>query len=79
VVLADIGMPGEDGYALVKKIRKLAPEEGGRTPVIALTAYASAADRVRCFQAGFHLHLPKPVDLGELLSAVARLGELASA
>jgi CheY-like chemotaxis protein len=47
--------------------------------VIALTAYASAADRVRCFQAGFHLHLPKPVDLGELLSAVARLGELASA
>jgi signal transduction histidine kinase/CheY-like chemotaxis protein len=79
VVLADIGMPGEDGYSLMRKIRKLAPGEGGKTPVIALTAYASAADRVRCFQAGFHLHLPKPVDLGELLSAVARLGELASA
>jgi PAS domain S-box-containing protein len=78
VVLADIGMPEEDGYALMRKIRKLGPEEGGRTPVVALTAYASAADRVRCFQAGFHLHIPKPVELGELVSAVARLGELAN-
>jgi CheY-like chemotaxis protein len=78
VVLADIGMPGEDGYALMRKIRKLSPEEGGRTPVVALTAYASAADRMRCFQAGFHLHIPKPVELGELVSAVARLGELST-
>jgi PAS domain S-box-containing protein len=78
VVLADIGMPEEDGYALMRKIRKLSPEEGGRTPVVALTAYASAADRMRCFQAGFHLHIPKPVELGELVSAVARLGELST-
>jgi PAS domain S-box-containing protein len=78
VVLADIGMPEEDGYALMRKIRKLPPEDGGRTPVVALTAYASAADRMRCFQAGFHLHIPKPVELGELVSAVARLGELAN-
>jgi PAS domain S-box-containing protein len=78
VVLADIGMPEEDGYALMGKIRKLPAEEGGRTPVVALTAYASAADRVRCFQAGFHMHLPKPVELGELVSAVARLGELST-
>jgi CheY-like chemotaxis protein len=75
-VLADIGMPGEDGYSLIRRIRKLSPDEGGRTPVIALTAYASAADRMRCFQAGFHLHMPKPVELGELVSAVARLREL---
>src|SRR4030095_12625845 len=78
VVLADIGMPEEDGYPLMRQIRKIGAEEGGRTPVVALTAYASAADRVRCFQAGFHLHIPKPVELGELVSAVARLGELAN-
>ncbi len=78
VVLADIGMPEEDGYALMRKIRGLPPERGGRTPVVALTAYASAADRMRCFQAGFHLHIPKPVELGELVSAVARLGEFST-
>ena len=78
VVLADIGMPEEDGYALMRRIRNLPPERGGRTPVVALTAYASAADRMRCFQAGFHLHIPKPVELGELVSAVARLGEFST-
>ncbi|HVG28406.1 MAG TPA: hybrid sensor histidine kinase/response regulator [Pyrinomonadaceae bacterium] len=73
VLLADIGMPGEDGYALIGKVRGLPPERGGRTPAAALTAYAHAEDRVRALRAGFQLHLPKPVTSAELVAAIANL------
>jgi CheY-like chemotaxis protein len=73
VVVADIGMPGEDGYALLARLRALPPERGGRVPVIALTAFARAEDRVRALAAGFAMHVPKPVDPSDLAAAVARL------
>ncbi|MFN2481406.1 MAG: ATP-binding protein [Pyrinomonadaceae bacterium] len=73
VLLADIGMPGEDGYALIDKVRRLPPERGGRTPAAALTAYAHAEDRMRAMRAGFQVHLPKPVRAAELVTAIANL------
>jgi signal transduction histidine kinase/ActR/RegA family two-component response regulator len=76
VMLADIGMPGEDGYALIAKVRALAPERGGRTPAAALTAYARAEDRMRALRAGFQTHLTKPVKSSELLTVTANLAGL---
>jgi PAS domain S-box-containing protein len=73
IVISDIGMPGESGYDLIKKIRSLDPEQGGRVPAVALTAYASAADRRRALLAGFQTHLAKPVEPDELLAVVASL------
>ncbi|MBV9657900.1 MAG: response regulator [Verrucomicrobia bacterium] len=73
VLVSDIGMPGEDGYALIRWVRSLAPEEGGKVPALAVTAYARAEDRARATEAGFHLHLAKPVEPPELLRLVARL------
>ncbi|HEX8162374.1 MAG TPA: hybrid sensor histidine kinase/response regulator [Pyrinomonadaceae bacterium] len=73
VLLADIGMPGEDGYALIDKIRSLPPGRGGLTPAAALTAYAHAEDRLRALRAGFQIHLPKPVKPAELVNAIAGL------
>jgi PAS domain S-box-containing protein len=73
VLISDIGMPGEDGYTLLQRVRALAPEEGGRTPAVALTAYSRAEDRTRALQAGFDMHLPKPVEATELLLVLATL------
>lgn len=73
VLVSDIGMPGEDGYDLIRQLRKLPPEQGGNIPAVAVTAYASNEDRVRCERAGFQMHLPKPVVPTELLSAIASL------
>ncbi|CAN5214262.1 hypothetical protein BH18ACI2_BH18ACI2_18660 [soil metagenome] len=73
VLLSDIGMPGEDGYSLIRKVRALPAEQGGRTPAAALTAYASAEDRKRVLLAGFQLHIPKPVEPTELITVVASL------
>lgn len=73
VLVSDIGMPGEDGYGLIRRVRSLAPEHGGRTPAIALTAYARGEDRVRAVVAGFQHHLAKPVEPVELLVMVASL------
>ena len=73
VLLADIEMPGTDGYQLMQAVRKLAPAEGGLTPAIAVTAYAGIEDRVRALAAGFDLHLAKPIQIEALHSAVARL------
>jgi PAS domain S-box-containing protein len=73
VLISDIGMPGESGYDLIKKIRSLDPERGGRVPAVALTAYAGAADRRRALLAGFQTHLAKPVEPDELLAVVASL------
>ncbi len=73
IVLSDIGMPGEDGFSLVRRIKALPDGRGARIPVIALTAFARPEDRRRVLLAGFHLHLAKPVDTSELLAAVATL------
>jgi len=73
VLISDIGMPGESGYELIKKIRSLDPDLGGRVPAVALTAYAGAADRRRALLAGFQTHLAKPVEPDELLAVVASL------
>jgi signal transduction histidine kinase/CheY-like chemotaxis protein len=71
VLVSDIEMPGEDGYSLMRKVRALAPSDGGDTPAIALTAYGRVQDRLRALDAGFTVHLPKPVDPSELASVVA--------
>jgi PAS domain S-box-containing protein len=71
VLVADIGMPGEDGYALLQRVRALPAERGGATPAIALTAYASPQDRLDALRTGFQMHVPKPVTPAELAIAVA--------
>ena len=73
VIVADIGMPNEDGYSLMRRVRELPAQRGGAVPAIALTAYARAEDRRRALEAGFHLHVPKPVLPSDLVLAVARL------
>ena len=74
VLIADIGMPVEDGYGLIRKIRALPRERGGHTPALALTAYARTEDRVRALSEGYQVHLAKPVDRFELAAVVASLG-----
>ncbi|MDQ1612289.1 MAG: hypothetical protein QOG00_2220, partial [Pyrinomonadaceae bacterium] len=73
VLISDIEMPGEDGYTLIRKVRALPPERGGKIPAAALTAYARAEDRMRALLAGFQLHVPKPVEPAELAAVVASL------
>ncbi|HEV2880062.1 MAG TPA: PAS domain S-box protein [Pyrinomonadaceae bacterium] len=73
VLVTDIGMPGEDGYSLLARIRALPRERGGRIPAAALTAYARAEDRVRALRAGFQTHMTKPVEPAELITVVANL------
>jgi CheY-like chemotaxis protein len=73
VLVSDIGMPGEDGISLIRRIRGLDPDHGGLVPAAALTAYTQASDRDRALGAGFQAFLAKPVDPMELAEAVARL------
>jgi CheY-like chemotaxis protein len=73
VLVSDIGMPGEDGYSLIRRVRALGPERGGNVPAVALTAYARAEDRVRSILAGFQMHVAKPVEPAELITMVASL------
>ena len=73
VLISDIGMPSEDGYSLIRRVRALPRESGGRTPAIALTAYAGSEDRVRAVVAGFQHHLAKPIEPVELIVMVASL------
>jgi signal transduction histidine kinase/CheY-like chemotaxis protein len=73
VLISDIEMPGEDGYALIQKVRSLDAEGGGKVPAVALTAYGKAEDRRRSMSAGFSMHVPKPVDPTELVAIVANL------
>jgi CheY-like chemotaxis protein len=73
VIISDIGMAGENGYDLIRKVRSLDPEAGGHIPAIALTAYAGAADRRRALLAGFQTHLPKPVEPEDLVAVILSL------
>jgi two-component system CheB/CheR fusion protein len=73
VLLCDIAMPGEDGYAFIRKLRDLGADHGGSTPALALTALATDDDRQRSLAAGFQLHLTKPVDIHRLSDAVVEL------
>jgi signal transduction histidine kinase/ActR/RegA family two-component response regulator len=73
VLVADIGMPGEDGYALLARVRALPAALGGATPAIALTGYTREQDRARALRAGFQMHLSKPMMPAELAVAVATL------
>ncbi|MDB5353668.1 MAG: two-component hybrid sensor and regulator [Phycisphaerales bacterium] len=73
VIVSDIAMPDEDGYDLIRAVRALSPEQGGKIPAIALTAYAREEDRLRALDAGFQAHLPKPIDPAALTAATARL------
>ena len=73
ILISDLGMPDEDGYSLISKIRALPAERGGQIPAAALTAYARAEDRMRVLRSGFQFHLPKPVDSAELVTVVASL------
>jgi PAS domain S-box-containing protein len=72
VLVSDIGLPGEDGYALIQHVRELDSESGGAVPAIALTANARAEDRSRALAAGFQIHMAKPVDPAALTQAIAR-------
>jgi signal transduction histidine kinase/ActR/RegA family two-component response regulator len=73
ILMSDIGMPGEDGYSLIRQVRALPAERGGRTPAAALTAYARDEDRGRALAAGYQLHISKPFNAHELIAAVSSL------
>jgi len=75
VLLSDIAMLGEDGYGLMRQIRQLEPEVGGRIPAVALTAYASADDYQKALAAGFQLHIAKPIRAAELIAVIAGLAQ----
>jgi signal transduction histidine kinase/ActR/RegA family two-component response regulator len=75
VLVSDIEMPSADGYVLIRQIRALGADEGGSIPAIALTAYGRPRDRGRAIDAGFTMHIPKPVDPGELTSIIAGIAE----
>ena len=71
VLVSDIGLPDEDGYALIRRLRSREAERGGFLPAVALTGYVRAEDRARVLAAGFQVHVPKPVDAAELTAAIA--------
>jgi CheY-like chemotaxis protein/two-component sensor histidine kinase len=73
VLISDIEMPDEDGYSLIKRIRALESDRGGRIPAIALTAYGRREDRLKAVSSGYSMHVPKPVDPAELTTIVASL------
>jgi PAS domain S-box-containing protein len=73
LLLSDIGMPERDGYQLIRDIRRLSPERGGKTPAIALTAFARSEDRTRAMLAGYQVHMSKPIEPHELVATVASL------
>lgn len=73
ILISDVGLPGEDGYTLIRKIRRLSPEQNGNIPAIALTGYASLQDRAQAIEAGYQDHLPKPIDLEILIEQIKNL------
>jgi signal transduction histidine kinase/ActR/RegA family two-component response regulator len=79
VLVCDISMPTDDGYSLIRKVRMLGAEDGGQTPAVALTAHAGQQDRAMAVEAGFQVHLPKPIDQAALVAAIAKLASAARA
>jgi signal transduction histidine kinase len=77
VLITDIGMPGMDGYSLIRSVRALPADAGGATPAVALTAHARSEDRRRAMLCGFDIHVARPVEPNELLAVVARLSRRA--
>ncbi|MBA3560920.1 MAG: response regulator, partial [Gemmatimonadaceae bacterium] len=75
VLIMDIGMPEEDGYSVIQKVRQLTREHGGNVPAIALTAFARLEDRRRAILSGFQMHMSKPVEPSELVAIVSSLGK----
>jgi len=73
IVISDIGMAEEDGYELMRKLRRLPPEQGGLVPAIALTGYATRKDRDRALAVGYQIHLAKPVEPEDLVKAITNL------
>jgi CheY-like chemotaxis protein len=73
VLVSDISMPEEDGYALIRQVRALEARQGGRTPALAFTAFTGTEDRERALAAGFQTHLAKPAHPQELAQVVAAL------
>ncbi len=73
VLVSDIGMPHENGYSLIRKLRNIEAERGGRIPAIALTAYARSEDQAAAIAAGFQIHLAKPVEPAQLVAVVANI------
>jgi PAS domain S-box-containing protein len=73
LLLSDVGMPEEDGYELIRRVRALPPKQGGDMPAAALTAYARTEDRRSLLNAGFSMHLPKPIEPAELVATVGTL------
>ncbi len=73
VLISDIGMPDQDGYELIRKLRDLPREKGGTTPAIALTGYASRKDRERALGAGYQQHMAKPIEQADMINAIAAL------
>ncbi|MFP4410815.1 response regulator [Coleofasciculus sp.] len=73
VLISDIGMPGMDGYELIRQVRELPPDRGGLVPAIALTAYAGETDHERALSAGFNRHLSKPIEPDQIVDAIANL------
>jgi signal transduction histidine kinase/ActR/RegA family two-component response regulator len=73
VLVSDIGMAGEDGYDLIRQLRSRPAEKGGQLPAIALTAYARVEDRLQALRSGYHMHVPKPVELEELVAVIDSL------
>lgn len=79
VLLSDIGMPVEDGYSLIARIRAMPRSRGGSTPAACLTGYTTFEDRRRALTAGFNMHLAKPIEPSELIAVVANLSRMAKA
>jgi CheY-like chemotaxis protein len=71
VLVSDIGMPGEDGHAFLRKLRSLGVEQGGQVPAVALTAYATPGDTAKALASGFNHHVRKPVTPAEIVDVVA--------
>ena len=73
VVVSDIGMPNQDGYDFIRRVRALSESQGGKTPAAALTAFARSEDRTRALRAGYQSHISKPVEPAELVAVIASL------
>ncbi len=73
ILLSDIAMPGEDGLSLIRRVRLLPLDRGGRIPAAAISAYAGIEDRRKALLAGFHYHIPKPVEPAHLLAVIAAM------